>query len=148
MAKTWGSMAQAQSPEWATEPVGLGLNFNINQVLSLARRSSSFLAKVAENLNEKHITRNIVEGLNDLLKRLDVAGPPSTSLAHAFSATSPATTLVFDPVKSATAAQEENADPNEYNMYELIGSYGFGFDETFLGQVAPTNLDFWQTEPF
>jgi hypothetical protein len=146
MAKTWGGMAQAQSPEWATEPIGLGLNFNINQVLSLARRSSSFLAKVAENLNEKHIARHIVEGLNDLLKRLDVAGTPSTSVAQAFPAPSPATTHVFDPVKSATAAQEDIADPNEYNMYELIGSYGFGFDETFLGQA--TNLDFWQTEPF
>jgi hypothetical protein len=151
MAKTWGGMAQAPSPEWVAnkEPVGLGLNFNINQVLSLARRSSSFLAKVAENLNEKHITRHIVEGLNDLLKRLDVAGTPSASGTQAFPASSPATTQVFDPVKAASASQDESVDPtNEYNMYDLIGSYGFGFDETFLGQVAPTNLDFWQTEPF
>jgi hypothetical protein len=152
MAKTWGGMAQVQSPEWATEPVGLGLNFNINQVLSLSRRSSSFLAKVAENLNEKHITTHIVQGINDLLKRLDVAGTPSGSAMQAgFPATSPATTHVFDPVKAATAGNGEGVDTtaaNEYNMYDLIGSYGFGFDETFLGQVAPTNLDFWQTEPF
>ncbi|KAI4647054.1 uncharacterized protein J4E78_009026 [Alternaria triticimaculans] len=152
MAKTWGGMAQVQSPEWATEPVGLGLNFNINQVLSLSRRSSSFLAKVAENLNEKHITTHIVQGINDLLKRLDVAGTPSGSVTQGgFPAASPAATTVFDPVKAATVRNDEGVDVtagNEYNMYDLIGSYGFGFDETFLGQVAPTNLDFWQTEPF
>jgi hypothetical protein len=103
---------------------------------------------VAENLNEKHITRHIVHGINDLLTRIDVTGTPSTSMAQAFTAPTPATTQLFDPVKAATAGHEESADPtNEYNMYDLIGSYGFGFDETFLGQVAPTNLDFWQTEP-
>ncbi|RAR07597.1 fungal-specific transcription factor-like protein [Stemphylium lycopersici] len=182
MAKTWGGMAQVQSPEWATEPVGLGLNFNINQVLSLSRRSSSFLSRVAGNLNEKHIIRHIVRGIDDLLARIDEPGggtPVATADAsaiatttagpqgygdttagamantHVTAAPSPAamTSHVFDPVKAATANDEVNgstgAEPtNEYNMYDLIGSYGFGFDETFLGQVAPTNLDFWQTEPF
>ncbi|KAF1940498.1 hypothetical protein EJ02DRAFT_350001 [Clathrospora elynae] len=150
MAKTWGGMAQAQSQEWATEPVGLGLNFNIAQVLSLSRRASSFLAKVAENLNEKHITRHIVHGINELLTRLDVPATPSASMARTFTtAHDPVTTQTFDPVADATVKHDESANnTNEYNMHDLIGSYGFGFDETFLGQVAPTNLDFWQTEPF
>ncbi|EOA81436.1 uncharacterized protein SETTUDRAFT_142926 [Exserohilum turcica Et28A] len=177
IAKTWGGVAQVQSPEWPTEPLGLGLNFNINQVLSLSRRSASFLAKVANNLSEKHITRHIVQGINDLLQRIDVAGTPAPSTGHPPSTTphhnhnhhhyttttatatataiapSPATSQIFDPVKSVTTSHEvsasSSADPvNEYNMYDLIGSYGFGFDETFLGQVAPTNLGFWQTEPF
>ena len=63
----------------------------------------------------------------------------------------PELTQGLEQVKGAAAAGGEHiaVDPtNEYNMYDLIGSYGFGFDETFLGQVAPTNLDFWQTEPF
>ncbi|KAF1834146.1 fungal-specific transcription factor-like protein [Decorospora gaudefroyi] len=161
MAKTWGGMAQAQaqSPElWATEPIGLGLNFNIAQVLSLSRRSASFLAKVAQNLNEKHITRHIVHGINDLLTRIDVAATTTTSTtpsaaastSAAFPVPSPSSVsaqVVFDPGKGAH--DQAPPDPsNEYNMYDLIGSYGFGFDETFFGQVASTNLDFWQTDPF
>ena len=149
MAKTWGGMAQVQSPELATEPVGLGLNFNINQVLSLSRRSASFLAKVAENLSEKHLIRHIVHGINDLLKRLDVVGTPSTSLAHSSSFSNPTSAPPSGSVNATTAPDYGGTDStNEYNMYDLIGSYGFGFDETFLGQVTSTNLDFWQTEPF
>ncbi|KAF2856931.1 hypothetical protein T440DRAFT_13848 [Plenodomus tracheiphilus IPT5] len=149
MAKTWGGMAQAHSPEWATEPIGLGLNFNISQVLSLSRRSSSFLAKVAENLNEKHITRHIVHGINDLLKRLDVAGTPSATSAHMLAPQGQPNTHNPGLLPTVNTAQHTNGDTaNDYNMYDLIGSYGFGFDETFLGQVASTNLDFWQTDPF
>ncbi|KAF1841671.1 fungal-specific transcription factor-like protein [Cucurbitaria berberidis CBS 394.84] len=149
MAKTWGGMAQVQSPELATEPVGLGLNFNINQVLSLSRRSASFLEKVAENLNEKHLIRHIVHGINDLLNRLGVIGTPSISVAHSFPVSNTSSAQPIDSVNATTAPDYEAADTtSEYNMYDLIGSYGFGFDETFLGQGASTNLDFWQTEPF
>lgn len=147
MAKTWGNIAQAQSPALASEPLGLGLNFNVGQVLSLSRRAASFLSKVAENLNEKHLTRHIVHGINDLLKRLDVAHTPgSASLAKAV----PATGFQGDYVQVGSGLpQSANVDvANGYNMYDLIGSYGFGFDETFLGQVSSTNLDFWETEPF
>ncbi|CAO2657303.1 Nn.00g034290.m01.CDS01 [Neocucurbitaria sp. VM-36] len=149
MAKTWGGMAQAQSPEVATEPIGLGLNFNINQVLSLSRRSASFLAKVAGNLNEKHLIRHIVHGINDLLKRLDITGTPSSSFASTFPLANTGNAQPLEPVHAATALDYGGTNnTNEYNMYDLIGSYGFGFDETFLGQVSSTNLDFWQTEPF
>lgn len=149
MAKTWGGMAQARSPEWATEPIGLGLNFNTTQVLSLSRRSSSFLAKVAENLNEKHITRHIVHGINDLLKRLDVVGTPSMSAAHVFPAPGVTNTQLLNPPQTNGPGHDgHETNTNDYNMYDLIGSYGFGFDETFLGQMPSTNLDFWQTEPF
>lgn len=156
MAKTWGSAAQVRSPESAGEPIGLGLNFNTAQVVSLARRSATFLAKVAENLSEKHLTRHIVHGINLLLKQLDMMGTPSSSVDHAF------------PAYNASQGQQAHGhgyDPNQhngvaavdfghgdmanaYNMYDLIGSYGFGMDEAFLGQVASTDLDFWQTENF
>jgi hypothetical protein len=96
------------------------------------------------------MTTHIVQGINDLLKRLDVVGTPSGSVVQTgFPTTSPATAHILDPVKAATAGHDESDEAtNEYNMYDLIGSYGFGFDETFLGQVTPTNLDFWQTERF
>ena len=147
MAKTWGNIAQVQSPALASEPIGLGLNFNVSQVLSLSRRSASFLAKVAENLNEKHLTRHIVHGINDLLKRLDVATTPASTSATALPLTGYSG---GDFLRMNNGAVENaNADmANGYNMYDLIGSYGFGFDETFLGQVSSTNLDFWETEPF
>jgi hypothetical protein len=154
MAKTWGSAAQVRSPESAGEPIGLGLNFNTAQVVSLARRSATFLAKVAENLSEKHLTRHIVHGINLLLKQLDMMGTPSSSVDH-----------TFPPPYNVQHGQQPNGhyEPNQpngvaavdfghgdlanaYNMYDLIGSYGFGMDEAFLGQVASTDLDFWQTE--
>ena len=156
MAKTWGSAAQVRSPESAGEPIGLGLNFNTVQVVSLARRSATFLAKVAENLSEKHLTRHIVHGINHLLKQLDMMGTPSSSVDHAF----PAYNNVpnghgqqqgYDRNRlNGTAAIDfgHGDMANAYNMYDLIGSYGFGMDEAFLGQVASTDLDFWQTEPF
>lgn len=150
MAKTWGSIAQAQSPALASEPIGLGLNFNVSQVLSLSRRSASFLAKVAENLNEKHLTRHIVHGINDLLKRLDVTGTPASASNNALpNAGYTGGELMQMNGNGGNVMDGAGAGmANGYNMYDLIGSYGFGFDETFLGQVSSTNLDFWETEPF
>ncbi|KAF9699167.1 hypothetical protein EKO04_002778 [Ascochyta lentis] len=156
MAKTWGSAAQVRSPESAGEPIGLGLNFNTAQVVSLARRSATFLAKVAENLSEKHLTRHIVHGINLLLKQLDMMGTPSSSVDHTFPAYNvpqgqPGHGQGYDPNQQngITAVDFGHGDmANSYNMYDLIGSYGFGMDEAFLGQVASTDLDFWQTDNF
>ncbi|KAH6620267.1 fungal-specific transcription factor-like protein [Boeremia exigua] len=155
MAKTWGTAAQVRSPESAGEPIGLGLNFNTAQVVSLARRSATFLAKVAENLSEKHLTRHIVHGINLLLKQLDMMGTPSSTIDHAFPAYNvPQSQHInghFDPNRQHGVAAVDfgHGDmANTYNMYDLIGSYGFGMDEAFLGQVASTDLDFWPTENF
>jgi hypothetical protein len=160
MAKTWGSAAQVRSPESAGEPIGLGLNFNTAQVVSLARRSATFLAKVAENLSEKHLTRHIVHGINHLLKQLDMLGTPSSTVDHTFPTynvpqgqhinshydhNQPSS----NQANGVAAVDFGHGDmANAYNMYDLIGSYGFGMDEAFLGQVASTDLDFWQTENF
>ncbi|KAH7079011.1 fungal-specific transcription factor-like protein [Paraphoma chrysanthemicola] len=153
MARTWGSIAQVQSPALASEPLGLGLNFNVNQVLSLSRRAASFLSKVAESLNEKHLTRHIVQGINELLKRLDVAHTPgSASMAKVVPVNGyPSDYMPLantNGMPGEVVAQHVDMANGGYNMYDLIGSYGFGFDETFLGQVSSTNLDFWETEPF
>ncbi|KAF2819978.1 hypothetical protein CC86DRAFT_334232 [Ophiobolus disseminans] len=147
MTRTWGSIAQPQSPVLSSEPIGLGLNFNVSQVLSLSRRSASFLAKVAENLNEKHLTRHIVHGINEFLKRIDIATTPAGT--HV-------TALPVDGYTGNDFLQMSDGLPgdssadiaNGYNMFDLIGSYGFGFDETFFGRVSSTNVDFWETEPF
>jgi hypothetical protein len=146
MAKTWGGVAQAASPEWSTEPVGLGLNFNIGQVLSLSRRSANLLAKVAENLNEKHLTRHIVAGIRDLLKYFDAAETPKSTLGStAGLANVNGTHPVAHPEARDTIA-EQNMDPmSGWNMDDLIGSYGFGFDETYLGQAVYSDFDLWST---
>lgn len=120
MAKTWGGMAQVSSPECATEPVGLGLNFNIHQVLSLSRRSASFLAKVSENLNEKHLIRHIVHGINDLLKRLDVTGTPTSSAGNAIPPVEAAGTQAVDTTNSNAKVDYGSVEgENGYNMVSL-----------------------------
>ncbi|KAH7112100.1 hypothetical protein B0J11DRAFT_554222 [Dendryphion nanum] len=137
MAKTWGRVAQASSPEWTAEPLGLGLNFHIDQVLSLSKRSASLLARVAENVNEKHLTRHIVAGIKDLLKHFE--GPTRSVM----------TVMKALPVPDPHAEDFErggednnmNMGNGNWNMYDLIGSYGFGFDETYLGQAASSDFD-------
>jgi hypothetical protein len=153
MAKTWGAVAQVASPEWAEGPVGLGLNFNIGQVLSLSRRSAGFLAKVSESLSEKHLTRHIARGIRELLKHFDEKG--TTPIGGGSVGGGGGATVVptsrpeaseMVPVKSLSdiAVSGSAVDFGDgYSMYDLIGSYGFGFDETFLGQGA---FDPWPAE--
>jgi len=143
MAKTWGGVTQAASPEWATEPVGLGLNFNIGQVLSLSRRSANFLAKVAESLNEKHLTRHIARGIKELLKHFDAPGTPASTTVVPPSQHDASETRPLETVNSIGLGGTGVDYMDGYNMYDLIGSYGFGFDETLLGQG---DFDHWPAE--
>jgi hypothetical protein len=144
MAKTWGGVAEAASPEWTAEPVGLGLNFNIRQVLSLSRRSVNLLARVAESLNEKHLTRHIVRGIRELLKHFETPETPSGTRDTAADIASHMGTQDIERIDMNNGV--DRGDMNfidGYNMYDLIGSYGFGFDETYLGQAASSNFDLW-----
>ncbi|CAI6335993.1 unnamed protein product [Periconia digitata] len=149
MARTWGVVAQTASPEWTTEPAGLGLNFNIAQVLSLSRRSANLLSRISESLNEKHLIRYIVRGIKELLKFFDAPETPnsSTNTAHIRNTVPDAAsqaTVAPDPVNMMNS---DLSNMNGFNMYDLIGSYGFGFDdEPFVGQAAPSNdFDLWST---
>lgn len=146
MAKTWGGVAQAASPEWTTEPVGLGLNFNIGQVLSLSRRSANLLARVSESLNEKHLTRHIVHGIKELLKHFDAAETPVSTTTMPFSRPDAGESRSLEATGLMSGVSSGAVDfINGYNMYDLIGSYGFGFDESFLGQAASSDFDLWST---
>jgi hypothetical protein len=134
MVTTWGSLASSQSSSLlVSDSTGLVLDFNVPQVLALARRSADFLAKVAENVNEKHLTSHIVQGINDLLDRLEAVGTPGS--ARTFS------TEGF--VGSEVLHMPENA----FGMHGL-DEYGFGFEDSFLKQVSGTNLDFWETPSY
>ncbi|OAL05773.1 hypothetical protein IQ06DRAFT_71802 [Phaeosphaeriaceae sp. SRC1lsM3a] len=136
MVKTWGCVAPAHSPAMAPDQMGLALNLNPTHVLALARRSSQFLAKVAENLNEKHLTGHIVQGINDLLDRLENAGTPASAQTFSVSDFTEMDMMHMTPGINAA-----------FGGNELQG-YGFGFDESFLKQVSETNLDFWETPPY
>ncbi|PVI02310.1 hypothetical protein DM02DRAFT_307802 [Periconia macrospinosa] len=139
MARTWGVVTQTASPEWTTEPAGLGLNFNIGQVLSLSRRSANLLSRVSESLNEKHLIHYIVRGIRELLKFFDTPQTPSGNTTHV----PPSNQSHPEPVQIINS---DMPTMNGFNMYDLIGSYGFGFDDdTFLGQAAPNDLDLWST---
>ncbi|KAF2692055.1 hypothetical protein K458DRAFT_438307 [Lentithecium fluviatile CBS 122367] len=143
MAKTWGGVAQAASPEWATEPLGLGLNFNISQVLSLSRRSANFLAKVADSLNDKHLTKHIARGIKELLKHFDTPETPASTTAPPHSRPDTGETRPVETLNGIGGSGPAIDFTDGYNMYDLIGSYGFGFDETFLGQAASSDFDLW-----
>jgi hypothetical protein len=144
MAKTWGAVGLTQaasSPEWAEGPIGLGLNFNIAQVLSLSRRSAEFLAKVGESVSEKHLTRHIARGIGELLRFFDEKG--ATSAGGGVVAAPLRKPEVSDPAPGPVESLSDIAVSGSavdfgdgYSMYDLIGSYGFGFDESFLGQGA------------
>lgn len=147
MAKTWGGVAQAASPEWTMEPIGLGLNFNIGQVLSLSRRSAHLLAKVAENLNEKHLTRHIVSGIRDLLKHFEATETPrsTTGTVTNMSFANGAQNLEPGGLDGNGVGQNALDSISNWDMYDLIGSYGFGFDETYLGHAVSSDFDLWPT---
>lgn len=143
MAKTWGGVAQAASPEWATEPMGLGLNFNIGQVLSLSRRSANLLARVAESLSEKHLTRHIVAGIRDLLKHFDASETPKSTNATVVPPVTGSQSMDSRNGNRILRGQQTMDQVGGWDMYDLIGSYGFGFDETFIGQAPSNDFDLW-----
>ena len=121
MAKTWGGVAQTASPEWSTEPAGLGLNFNIGQVLSLCRRSANLLTKVANSLDEKHLTRHIVRGINELLKHFDAPETPTNAVTMG----QPGNNLLpSEPLGMMNGVGSGLESMDGFNMYNMIGSYG------------------------
>jgi hypothetical protein len=113
------------------------LDLNVTQVLALARRSADFLAKVAENVNEKHLTSHIVQGINDLLERLESLGTPGS--ARTFETEIGFVGSEFLHVQPSGAVETEMA----FGVHGL-DEYGFGFDEGFMKQGQNTNLDFWE----
>jgi hypothetical protein len=134
--KTWGGVTHAQSPLLSSE-LALGLNIDIERVLSLSRKSSNFLAKVAEKSREKHSSDNVVQDINDLLENLE-------HVTTRFSThTSPTTGMSgTDPLQTSNGV----AMATGYDMHKLV-SFVRGPDASFLDRLAATNLDFWDTGP-
>lgn len=141
MAMKWSNTSTRTLGNWSQETSNLGLNFSIGQVIGLIRKSADFLAEVSEKLNHKHLTRHIVAGIRYLLKSFDT----NTELPSREGASDYAQSNGQQPFISNL---DSSGNPNDsingnYNFYDLVGSYGFGFDESYLGQVEAHDPDLW-----
>jgi hypothetical protein len=170
MARTWGeastsststsTAAEAAAAAINTQGPALGLTFNTPLIVDLARRAAAFLADVARELSAKHLTHHVVRGIEALLEQLDsVRPPPRTAPAPApaapaqpYTSTTPAPTGAGgggEPYADIDIDMDAaNANASGFSFHDLIGSYGFGFDEGFLSQVGAADLEFWGAEPF
>jgi hypothetical protein len=107
------------------------LDVNVGQVVGLARRAASFLAKVAENVNEMHLTGSIVQGINELLEQVDVGGMDAAREVD--------TLQMGMGMSGAEMAQGLSVS---HGLEEL--GLGLGFDEVFAKEIGGANLDFWE----
>ncbi|EXJ85479.1 hypothetical protein A1O1_05843 [Capronia coronata CBS 617.96] len=141
MAMKWSNTTSPTTGSWSQETSNLGLNFSIGQVIGLIRKSADFLAEVSETLSEKHLTRHIVAGIRYLLKKFDT----DTELPHRDGIHDYPPSRIQQPFVSGMDASNNAADSmnGNYNFYDLVGSYGFGFDESYLGQVEAHDPDLW-----
>ncbi|EXJ86626.1 hypothetical protein A1O3_03579 [Capronia epimyces CBS 606.96] len=144
MAMKWSSASALSLGNWSQETSNLGLNFSIGQVIALIRKSADFLDEVSQKLNQKHLTRHVVAGIRYLLKSFDTEievssrdGAPSYPQSHTQEP-------FITTLDSTNNASSENMNGNyNFNFYDLVGSYGFGFDESYLGQVESHDPDLW-----
>jgi hypothetical protein len=121
--------------QWTcTDPV---LDINVPQVIALARQAASFLAKVAENVNEKHLSSHIVQGINDLLEQMDGMGATPGS-ARTFSVDGGSE---VDVLQMGVQMQGPEMGFTAHGLEEL--GLVLGFDEVFAKEVGGANLDFW-----
>ncbi|KAL2410582.1 Transcriptional activator of proteases prtT [Exophiala dermatitidis] len=141
MAMKWSSNTPVMMNTWSHDASNLGLNFSASQVIALIRRSADFLAEVSEKLNQKHLTRHIVAGIRYLLKSFDEETEASSrdgSLSYQHNNSQEP----FIGNLNSTTNASDGLNGN-YNFYDLVGSYGFGFDESYLGQVEAHDPDLW-----
>ena len=137
LVRVWSGTAQAHSPLSPTCGFDSGLGFNVGQSTALTRRTADLLTTVAENLNEKHLTNHIVQGINDVLELLEVTSTPASAAAFPIDGNAEMDFLQMHP---GTAAE------TPFDM-DNLENFGFGCDDAFLKQVSSTNLDFWDAEP-
>ncbi|PWY78381.1 hypothetical protein BO70DRAFT_317288 [Aspergillus heteromorphus CBS 117.55] len=113
-----------------------GLNIpdvdNVRLVESLTLKLSIY----ATQLNAKHLAEHIADGLDgmlvkyrDLLVRTRLCNPLLTSHSP--------------PATNQEVSGENAVWTGEYNLHNLGGTFGFGLDETLLGQMAEDSFEMW-----
>lgn len=138
MAATWGKYSPEFEMEYAVEANPLGIMVNTTQIVMLVQRSADMLAGIAENLNERHLAGHIANGMLEMLQQFHALGEDQTRTQNS--------QAQGDNVNDLFLLQPESNDNNafwagNYNFYDLGGTFGFGLDETLLGQMAADNFE-------
>ncbi|RAK95677.1 fungal specific transcription factor domain-containing protein [Aspergillus ibericus CBS 121593] len=113
----------------------LGLTINTRDIVSLVQQSADMLSGVAASLNEKHLAKHIAAGMLEMLQQF-----------HALDKDTQHTDLLAVDMNAIPMVQgpDDNAFwAGEYNWHDLGGTFGFGLDETLLGQMAADNFELW-----
>lgn len=131
MAATWGKHSSYDAD-------AAGLIVDTQHIVTLVQRSADMLASIAKNLNERHLARHIATGMLEMLQQFYALGETETRTqdSHAPEA----------DINDLSLLQTESTDSNafwagSYNFYDLGGTFGFGLDETLLGQMAADNFE-------
>ncbi|KAE8370036.1 hypothetical protein BDV27DRAFT_152452 [Aspergillus caelatus] len=123
---------------WGKSSTQFGLAVNTRHIVSLVQRSADMLANVAMSLNERHIAKHIATGMLEMLQQFRALDESET--------TDFANRIDGGDIDHFPALPSESNDANafwagDYNFYDLGGSFGFGLDETLLGQMAADNFE-------
>ena len=136
MAATWAKYSSQFEMEYGVETNQLGLMVNRKQIVMLVQRSADMLAGIAENLNERHLARHIATGMLEMLQQFHALGEDQTRTQNNHTQRDDINDL------SLLQPSENNAFwAGNYNLYDLGGTFGFGLDETLLGQMAADNFE-------
>ncbi|KAI5868106.1 hypothetical protein GGS23DRAFT_602024 [Durotheca rogersii] len=128
---------------------GLGLGFNLDGVLHLTRRSADLLSEVAEKVSEKHLTRLIVAGIREMIRRVTVSNRVDTSRVAAGehheslrSGIHMGADAAIDPAPNQIG---NGTHEMIYNMDldSLVGLLEYGSGETFLSQFPAVGFESW-----
>ncbi|KAB8261098.1 hypothetical protein BDV32DRAFT_148965 [Aspergillus pseudonomiae] len=123
---------------WGKSSTQFGLAVNTSHIVSLVQRSADMLANVAMSLNERHLAKHIATGMLEMLQQFRALDESDvTELSNR---------IEGDDIDNFPALPSESNDGNafwagDYNFYDLGGTFGFGLDETLLGQMAADNFE-------
>ncbi|PWY68976.1 hypothetical protein BO94DRAFT_628582 [Aspergillus sclerotioniger CBS 115572] len=133
MAATWGRDTAGEVGDGSNR---LGLMIDTRYIVSLVQQSADMLAGVAASLNEKHLAKHIAAGMLEMLQQFHSLDKEARN--------------TFAPVPDLNTMPTVQGMPDEtafwageYNFHDLGGTFGFGLDETLLGQMAADNFELW-----
>ncbi|KAE8311823.1 hypothetical protein BDV41DRAFT_316370 [Aspergillus transmontanensis] len=123
---------------WEKSSTQSGLTLNTRHIVSLVQRSADLLANVAMSLNERHLARHIATGMLEMLQQFRALDESEINDLN--------DRIEGGDMDHFPALPSESNNVNafwagEYNFYDLGGTFGFGLDETLLGQMAADNFE-------
>lgn len=136
-----------------------GLNFHTKTALANVERLVRVLSQVADNASQRHVVRQVVTGLGELLQRFS-PGREMGAFLYSLPSQSASTTTskrqmvagaerdaVVDlpPMYPDTAVNEGNAalqvDTRQQDLFDLTGDLDWRFDEGFLFGIDGVDSD-------